>query len=91
MQCHLHKLLNLRLYFQVCILSLYAAVVLEELYMEYKDKGRPFCNVLLDAKSAFDVMVLLMLMRKIYLVGVHLSTRTIIEELHTWMKTFFCI
>jgi hypothetical protein len=37
-------------------------------------KGRPFCNVLLDAKLAFDVMVLLMLMRKIYLVGVHLST-----------------
>ncbi|VDI59380.1 Hypothetical predicted protein [Mytilus galloprovincialis] len=41
-----------------------AAIILEEVYREYMDKKLPFYIVLLDAKSAFDVVVLKMLLRK---------------------------
>jgi hypothetical protein len=49
-----------------------AAIVLEEAYREYKDEDIPVLFlVLLDAKSAFDVVVLKMLLRKVYLTGIN--------------------
>jgi hypothetical protein len=33
-------------------------LIVEELYREFEDKNKPFYLALLDAKSAFDVVVL---------------------------------
>ena len=59
-----------------------AAVIFEEVYREFEDQNNPFYIALLDAKSAFDVVVLKILMRKAYLLGIDLSTWLIIDELH---------
>ena len=48
----------------------------------FDDQNNAFYIVLLDAKSAFDVVVLKILMRKDYLLGIDLSTWLIIDELH---------
>jgi hypothetical protein len=39
-------------------------IVIEEVYREYSDKKAPFYIALLDAKSAFDVVDIDILMRK---------------------------
>jgi hypothetical protein len=49
---------------------------------EFDDQNNPFYIALLDAKSAFDVVVLKILMRKAYLFGIDLSTWLIIDKLH---------
>ena len=59
-----------------------AAVVIEEVYRE-----APFYLALLDAKSAFDVVDIDILMRKLFLLGVQPSTWKIIDELHQNKKT----
>jgi hypothetical protein len=59
-----------------------AAVIFEEVYHEFEDQNKPFCIALLDVKSAFDVVVLKILMRKAYLFGIDLSTWLIIDKLH---------
>ena len=59
-----------------------AAVVVEEIYREYKDENLPFFIALLDAKSAFDVVVLKMILRKVYLSGTNLPTWLLIDEIH---------
>ena len=59
-----------------------AAVIFEEVYREFEDQNNPFYIALLDAKAAFDVVVLKILMRKAYLLGIDLSTWLIIDELH---------
>ena len=51
-----------------------AAVISEEVYREFEDQNNPFYIALLDAKSAFDVVVLNIRMRKAYLLGIDLST-----------------
>lgn len=60
-----------------------AAVIVEEIYREYEDTNKPFYIALLDAKSAFDVVVLKMLMRKVYLMGLNLASWAIIDDLHS--------
>ena len=55
-----------------------AAVIFEEVYREFDDQNKPFYIALLDAKSAFDVVVLKILMRKAYVLGIYLSTWLII-------------
>ncbi|XP_063427215.1 uncharacterized protein LOC134710750 [Mytilus trossulus] len=59
-----------------------AAIILEEVYREYMDKKLPFYIVLLDAKSAFDVVVLKMLLRKVYISGTDPSSWLLIDEIH---------
>jgi hypothetical protein len=59
-----------------------AAIVLEEEYREYKDEFFRFFLVLLDAKSAFDVVVLKMLLRKVYLTGINPASWSLIDDLH---------
>jgi hypothetical protein len=41
-----------------------------------------FLGVLLDAKSAFDVVVLKMLLRKIYLTCINPASWSLIDDLH---------
>ena len=48
----------------------------------FDDQSNAFYIALLDAKSAFDVVVLKILMRKAYLLDIDLSTWLIIDELH---------
>ena len=64
-----------------------AAVVIEEVYREYSDRKAPFYLAFLDAKSAFDVVDIDILMRKLFLLGVQPSTWKIIDELHQNTKT----
>ena len=64
-----------------------AAVVIEEVYREYSDRKAPFYLALLDATSAFDVVDIDILMRKLFLLGVQPSTWKIIDELHQNTKT----
>jgi hypothetical protein len=68
-----------------------AAVVIEEVYREYSDRKAPFYLALLDAKSAFDVVDIDILMRKLFLLGVQPSTWKIIDELHQNTKTAHAI
>jgi hypothetical protein len=63
-----------------------AAVVIE-VYREYSDRKAPFYLALLDAKSAFDVVDIDILMRKLFLLGIQPSTWKIIDELHQNTKT----
>ena len=63
------------------------AIVIEEVYREYSDRKAPFYLALLDAKSAFDVVDIDILMRKLFLLGVQPSTWKIIDELHQNTKT----
>ena len=59
-----------------------AALIVEELYREFEDKNKLFYLALLDAKSAFDVVVLSILFRKLYVLGINPATWTVIDELH---------
>ena len=59
-----------------------AALIVEELYREFEDKNKPFYLALLDAKSAFDVVVLSILFRKLYMLGINPATWTVVDELH---------
>jgi len=73
--------------FTTNISPLNAAIVIEEVYREYSDRKAPFYLALLDAKSAFDVVDIDILMRKLFLLGVQPSTWKIIDELHQNTKT----
>ena len=64
-----------------------AAIVIEEVYREYSDRKAPFYLAFLDAKSAFDVVDIDILMRKLFLLGAQPSTWKIIDELHQNTKT----
>jgi hypothetical protein len=57
-------------------------LIVEELYREFEDKNKPFYLALLDAKSAFDVVILSILFCKPYMLGINPATWTIIDELH---------
>jgi hypothetical protein len=46
--------------FTTNISPLNAAIIIEEVYREYSDKKAPFYIALLDAKSAFDVVVIIL-------------------------------
>ena len=59
-----------------------AAFLVEEFYRERKDLEKPVYIAFLDAKSAFDVVVNEILMRKVYLSGVKPSTWRLINEIH---------
>ena len=61
---------------------LIAAFLVEEFYRESKDLEKPVYIAFLDAKSAFDVVVNEILMRKVYLSGVKPSTWRLINEIH---------
>ncbi|CAC5394456.1 unnamed protein product [Mytilus coruscus] len=56
-----------------------AAIIFEEIYREYTDCNSPFY---IDAKSAFDVVIINMLMRKLFLLDIDPATWSIIDELH---------
>ena len=62
-------------------------MIVGELYREIEDKNKPFYLALLDAKSAFDVVVLSILFRKVYVLGINPATWTIIDELHRNMRS----
>jgi hypothetical protein len=51
--------------FTPCCSPLNAAIIIEEVYREYSEKKAPFYIALLDAKSAFDVVDIDILMRKL--------------------------
>ena len=53
---------------------------------EGKDSGKPVYMAMLDAKSAFDVVVKDILMRKTFLSGVDPAAWSLIDELHTETK-----
>jgi hypothetical protein len=59
-------------------------LIVEELYREFEDKNKPFYLVLLDAKSAFDVVVLSILFRKLYMLGINPAGWT-----NRWFKNSF--
>ncbi|VDI78828.1 Hypothetical predicted protein, partial [Mytilus galloprovincialis] len=59
-----------------------AAVIFEEVYRQYSDKNCPFYIALLDAKSAFDVVIINMLMRKLFLLDIDPTTWSLIDDLH---------
>jgi hypothetical protein len=59
-----------------------AALIVEELYRKFENKNKPFYLALLEANSAFDVVVLSILFRKPYMLGINPATWTIIDELH---------
>ena len=59
-----------------------AAFLVKELYRESKDLEKPIYIAFLDAKSAFDVVVNEILMRKVYTSGVKPSTWQLINEIH---------
>ena len=59
-----------------------AAVIFEEVYRQYSDKNSPFYIALLDAKSAFDVVIINMLMRKLFLLDIDPTTWSLIDDLH---------
>jgi hypothetical protein len=72
--------------FTTNISPLNAAIVIEEVYREYSDRKAPFYLALLDAKSAFDVVDIHILIRKLFLLGVQPSTWKI-DEPHQNTKT----
>ena len=59
------------------------------MYREYSDKKAPFHIASLDAKSAFDVVDIAILMRKLHLLDIQPSTWKIIDNLHH--DTITCI
>ena len=59
-----------------------AAFLLEEFYRESKDLNKPVYIAFLDAKSAFDVVVREILMRKVYLYGINPASWQLIDDLH---------
>ena len=60
-----------------------AALILEEARRESKDKKKPFILVLLDAKSAFDVVNHRNMMRRLYHCGIQDAHWSLINSLHT--------
>ena len=62
--------------------SLNAAFLVEEFYRESKDLNKPVYIAFLDAKSAFDVVVREILMRKVYLYGINPASWQLIDDLH---------
>jgi hypothetical protein len=56
-------------------------------YREYSDKKAPFYIALLDAKSAFDVVDIAILMRKLHLLDIQPSTWKTIDNLHHDTRT----
>ena len=60
-----------------------AALILEEARRESKDQKKPFILVLLDAKSAFDVVKHKNMMRCLYHYGINNKHWTVINSLHT--------
>ena len=55
--------------------------MVEEFYRESKDLEKPVYIAFLDAKSAFDVVVNEILMRKVYFSGVKPSTWRLMNEI----------
>ncbi|MEW8547744.1 MAG: reverse transcriptase family protein, partial [Candidatus Thiodiazotropha sp.] len=62
------------------------AIIVDEVIREGKDRGKPVYMAMLDAKSAFDVVVKDILMRKTFHCGVEPAVWTLIDELHTNTK-----
>ena len=58
------------------------AIIVDEVIRESKDSGKPIYMAMLDAKSAFDVVVKDSLMRKTFLSGVEPAAWSLIDELH---------
>ncbi|CAC5417514.1 unnamed protein product [Mytilus coruscus] len=63
-----------------------AALVVEEVYRESVDSNQEFELVLLDAKSAFDVVVHSHLMRRLFHCGIDDTLWRIIQSMH-WQST----
>ena len=57
------------------------------MYREYSDKKAPFYIALLDAKSAFDVVDIDILMGKLHLLDIQPSTWKIIDNLNHDTRT----
>lgn len=64
-----------------------AAIVVEEVYREYRDTNSPFLIALLDAKSAFDVVVLKILLRNVLIIGTHPATWLLMDEVHKYTES----
>ena len=60
-----------------------AALILEEARRESNDQKKPFILVLLDAKSAFDVVKHKNTMRRLYHYGINNKHWILINSLHT--------
>ena len=60
-----------------------AALILEECYRESKDTKNPITVVMLDAKSAFDVVNHESMMRRLYHIGITNDHWSLINSLHT--------
>ena len=60
-----------------------AALILEEARRESKDQKKPFILLLLDAKSAFDVVNHRNMMRRFYHCGIQYAHWSLINSLHT--------
>ncbi|MEW8544512.1 MAG: reverse transcriptase domain-containing protein, partial [Candidatus Thiodiazotropha sp.] len=60
-----------------------AALILEEARRESKDQKKPFILVLLDAKSAFDVVNHKNMMRRLFHCGIQDNHWSLINSLHT--------
>ena len=60
-----------------------AALPVEEIYREAKDNNQEYELVLLDAKSAFDVVIHSHLMKRLYHAGIDDKHWTIIQSMHT--------
>ena len=56
--------------FTTNISPLSTAIIIEEVHREYSDKKAPFYIALLDTKSAFDVVDINILMRKLHLLNI---------------------
>ena len=57
-----------------------AAFLVEEFYRENKDLNKPVYIAFLDAKSAFDVVVREILMRKVYLYGINPASWQLMDD-----------
>ena len=55
---------------------------------ESEDSGKTIYMAMLDAKSAFDVVVKDILMRKTCFSGVEAAARSLIDELHSSTKCY---
>ncbi|CAC5394072.1 unnamed protein product [Mytilus coruscus] len=60
-----------------------AALPVEEIYRKAKDNNQEYELVLLDAKSAFDVVIHSHLMKRLYHAGIDDKHLTIIQSMHT--------
>ena len=65
-----------------------AAFILEEARREALDIGKLLTIILLDAKSAFDVVVHKNLLKKLYHLGIQDKHWTLIKSLHTLYQCF---